>query len=87
MTEMTITTHATERFLERFAGNLSWTLAQKRLRKLLGRARFIRIQPGEGRLYGLGEMRFLVCQGALVTVYRPSYHTAGPVEDLWCAAV
>lgn len=87
MTEMTITTHATERFLERFARGLSWTLAQKRLRKLLGRAHFIRVQPGEGRLYGLGEMRFLVCQGALVTVYRPSYHAAGPVEDLWCEAV
>ena len=87
MTEMTITTHATERFLERFAGNLSWPVAQKRLRKLLGRARFLRVQPGEGRLYGLGEMRFLVCQGALVTVYRPSYHAAGPVEDLWCEAV
>ena len=87
MNEMTITTHATERYLERFAGNLSWTLAQVRLRKLLRRAHFIRVQPGEGRLYGLGEMRFLICQGVLVTVYRPSYHQAEPVEDLWCAAV
>jgi len=87
MTDLTITTHATERYLERFAGNLSWPQARQRLRRLLKRARFIRVEPGGARLYGLGEMRFLVCRGVLVTVYRPTYQVALPTEDLWCTAV
>ncbi|AZI45172.1 hypothetical protein EHF33_19870 (plasmid) [Deinococcus psychrotolerans] len=83
MRDLLITAHAITRFLERFAGNLSWNAAQVRLRKLLCRARFLRVQPGGGRLYGLGQMRFLVCSGMLLTVYRPTYRQAEAVDDLW----
>jgi len=84
MRDLLITAHAITRFLERFAGNLSWSAAQVRLRKLLRRARFLRVQPGGARLYTLGEMRFLVCDGLLLTVYRPTYRQAAAVEDLHC---
>ena len=86
MRDVLITAHAITRFLERFAGNLSWNAAQERLRKLLRRARFLRVQPGGARLYSLGEMRFLVCDGVLLTVYRPTYRQAAAVDDLWCTA-
>lgn len=86
MNEVMITGHAVERFQERFAGNLSWGGAQERLRRLLCRARFSGVRPGHARLYTLGDMRFLVQDGALITVYRQQYTPAPPTEDLWCAA-
>ena len=86
MRDVLITAHAITRFLERFAGNLSWKAAQERLRKLLRRARFLKVQPGGARLYSLGEMRFLVCQGVLLTVYRPTYRQVEAADDLWCSA-
>lgn len=84
MREITITSHAVRRYLERFAGNLSYQAANARLQKLLSRARFLHICAGKARLYALGDMRFVVDQGALLTVYRPTYHDAGIAEDFWC---
>lgn len=84
MREITITAHAIQRYLERFAGNLSPQAANVRLRKLLSKARFLHMCAGKARLYALGDMRFVVDQGALVTVFRPTYQDAGQAEDFWC---
>lgn len=86
MHDVMISAHAVERFQERFAGNLGWEGTQERLRRLLPRARFVAVRPGQARLYALGPMRFLVQDGVLITVYRLRYTPAPPVEDLWCAA-
>ena len=86
MRDITITLHAAERYLERFAGNLTLQAASARLRKLLSRARFLHMCAGKARLYALGDIRFVVDQGALVTVYRPTYQDAGQAEDFWCLA-
>ena len=84
MNDVTLSLHAIERFQERFAGNLSWNAAAARLSRLLGRARFLRICPGKARLYALGEMRFVVQDGALLTVFRPQLTVVPVREDLWC---
>lgn len=84
MQDITITAHAIQRYLERFAGNLSYQAANARLKKLLSRARFLHVCAGKARLYALGEMRFVVEQGVLVTVYRPTYRDAGVAEDFCC---
>ena len=86
MHDVHLTSHAISRFQERFAGNLGWAAAAGRLLRLLRRARFLRVCAGKARLYALGEMRFLVQGGALVTVFRPTYTQAAPVDDLWCRA-
>ena len=86
MHETVISAHAAERYRERFAGNLSWPATQQRLRRLLCRARFHGVRPGQARLYALGDMRFVVEDGVLVTVYRLHYRDVPPVEDLWCLA-
>lgn len=86
MPDIQLTGHAIERFQERFAGNLDWTAAAQRLDRLLRRSRFLRIGAGQARLYALGEMRFVVQRGVLLTVYRPTYPLAAPIDDLWCAA-
>jgi hypothetical protein len=86
MHEIVISVHAAERYRERFAGNLSWTAARQRLHRLLRRARFHGVRPGQARLYTLGEIRFVVEQGVLVTVYRQTYQDVPPSEDLWCLA-
>ncbi|NTY02437.1 hypothetical protein [Deinococcus sp. JMULE3] len=86
MTDIHLTGHAISRFQERFAGNLAWPAAARRLARLLRRARFLRVCAGKARLYALGEMRFLVHSGVLVTVFRPTYTPAEPVDDLWCVA-
>lgn len=87
MHDITITPHATFRYMERFAGNLSPAAANVRLRKLLSRARFLHVGAGKARLYVLGDMRFVVDGHALVTVYRRTYTPAEPVEDWYCRAV
>jgi hypothetical protein len=76
--------HAVTRFQERFAGNLSWSADRERLHRLLRRAHFMGVRPGTARMYALGEMRFIVQDGMLVTLYRPTYVTAPAGEDLWC---
>ncbi|UBV44094.1 hypothetical protein LAJ19_14885 (plasmid) [Deinococcus taeanensis] len=86
MTHVTLTGHAISRFQERFAGNLSWAAAARRLGRLLRRAKFMRMCAGKARLYTLGVMRFVVQDRVLVTVYRLQYDLAGPPEDLWCLA-
>lgn len=86
MQEIVVSVHATRRYRERFAGNLSWSAARQRLYRLLGRARFRGMRPGQARLYALGEMRFIVEQDVLVTVYRQTYQDMPPSEDLWCLA-
>lgn len=86
MHEMVISAHAAQRYRERFAGNLSWTAAHQRLLRLVARARFLEAQPGGSRIYRLGEMRFVVENGVLVTVYRLHYRDVLPTEDLWCLA-
>lgn len=87
MHDVTITPHATFRYMERFAGNLSPEAARQRLQKLLSRARFLHVCAGKARLYVLGEMRFVVDQQVLVTVYRRTYKLAEPEEDWYCLAV
>lgn len=86
MNDVQLTGHAIERFQERFAGNLGWAAAAQRLARLLRRARFLKVCAGKARLYALGEMRFVVQDGALVTVYRPTYPPATPIDDLWCVS-
>lgn len=86
MNDVQLTSHAITRFQERFAGNLGWAAAAQRLARLLRRARFLRVCAGKARLYALGEMRFVVQDGALVTVFRPTYMPAAPVDDLWCVS-
>lgn len=86
MNDVQLTSHAITRFQECFAGNLGWAAAAQRLMRLLRRARFLRVCAGKARLYALGEMRFVVQDGALVTVYRPTYPPATPIDDLWCVS-
>jgi hypothetical protein len=86
MNDVMMTAHAVERFQERFAGNLSWSGAQERLRRLLRRAHFVSVRPGHARLYALQDMRFLIQDGMLITVYRRRWTVALPSEDLWCTA-
>lgn len=86
MQDITITPHAIRRFVERFAGNLSREAARAKLKKLLRRARFRRVCPGQARMYALGDLRFIVSEGALITVYRQTYSDAGEAHDLWCLA-
>ncbi|UQN08800.1 hypothetical protein [Deinococcus sp. QL22] len=85
MNDVMMTAHAVERFQERFAGNLSWNGAQERLRRLLRRARFVSVRPGHARLYALQDMRFLIQDGLLITVYRLRWPPPPPSEDLWCS--
>ncbi|ACO47759.1 hypothetical protein DEDE109153_13700 [Deinococcus deserti] len=80
MNDVMLSVHAVERFQERFAGNLSWSAARDRLR----RARFMGVRPGRARMYSLGDMRFIVQDGMLITVYRQTYTTVPVSEDLWC---
>ena len=86
MNDVQLTSHAIERFQERFAGNLAWAAAAQRLARLLRRARFLKVCAGKARLYALGEMRFVVQGGALVTVYRPTYPLVTPTDDLKCVS-
>lgn len=74
MRDLALSSHAVERFIERFAGNLSWSAATERLRRLLLRARFAGMCAGMARRYTLRDMVFVVQQGILVTVYRRSHH-------------
>ena len=87
MNKVMLSAHAVERFQERFAGNLSWERACERLARLVRRSRFAGICAGQARKYSLGDMRFIVQDGMLVTVYRQTYQVVEPGEDLWCIAV
>ncbi|WP_051935610.1 hypothetical protein [Deinococcus sp. YIM 77859] len=51
MKTLFLTNHATKRYIERFAGNLSPREAKARLERLV---RFRRVIPGGARLYSLG---------------------------------
>ncbi|PTA68576.1 hypothetical protein [Deinococcus arcticus] len=82
MTHVSLTGHAIAGFQERFAGNLSWSAAAWRLARLMRRARFPRMCAGKARLYTLGDIRFVVQDGRLVTVYRGQNVSAPPTDDL-----
>lgn len=86
MNDVQLTSHAIARFQERFAGNLGWAAAAQRLARLLRRSRFMAVRPGRARMYALGEMRFIVQDGVLVTVYRPTYAVVPAGDDLMCVA-
>lgn len=81
MSKLIPTEHAVTRFMERFAGNLSFPSAARRLTQLAARARFRRVLPGGARLYTLGDLNLVVAEGAVVTVYRLHYRDA-PARDL-----
>lgn len=86
MNQVVITAHAIERFQERFAGNLSWERARDRLERPVRRSRFAGMCAGRARTYVLGEMRFVIQDGVLVTVCRKTYRVVEPGEDLWYLA-
>lgn len=62
--------HAVRRYIERFEGNITHTVAANRLRRIVRSARFRRILPGRARLYSRGPLNFVVQGGVIVTVYR-----------------
>lgn len=71
--------HATDRYIERFAGNLSYPKAQQRLRRIARRARFRRPLPGGARLYATGSINLVVQDGTIITAYRLTYADAPAV--------
>lgn len=83
MNDVMLSAHAVARYQERFAGNLGWSAAQTRLRRLLRRARFVGVRPGHARVYALGDMRFVVQDRMLVTVYRPLPAAVQNGEGWW----
>ncbi|PYE52034.1 hypothetical protein [Deinococcus yavapaiensis] len=82
-----VTHHAITRYVERFAGNLSFHAARTRLERLARRARFRHTLPGGARLYTLGEVRFVVAEGVVLTVYRLQYAPLEGTLDLWLEEV
>lgn len=68
--------HAIDRYIERFAGNLSFPAASARLSRIARRARFRRTLPGGARLYTTGSLNLVVQQGIITTVYRLTYTDA-----------
>lgn len=62
--------HATDRYIERFAGNLSSGAARRQLQRIARRARFRRPLPGGARLYATGSVNLVVQDRVIVTVYR-----------------
>ena len=86
MNNVMLSAHAVERFQER-AGNLSSERARDRLKRLVNRSRFVGMCAGQARTYSLGNMRFVIQDGVLVTVYRQTYRVVEAGEDLWCLAV
>ncbi|GGL92972.1 hypothetical protein GCM10010840_33820 [Deinococcus aerolatus] len=70
--------HAVRRYIERFEGNITDTVAATRLRRIVRKARFRRVLPGRARLYSSGPLNFVVQSGVIVTVYRLTWR-AEPV--------
>lgn len=62
--------HATTRYIERFAGNLSASAAHQQLRRIARSARFRRPLPGGARLYATGAINLVVQGDTIITVYR-----------------
>lgn len=62
--------HATRRYIERFAGNLSPSAAHQQLRRIARSARFRRPLPGGARLYATGPVNLVVQNGTIITVYH-----------------
>ncbi len=87
MTHGPLTAHAISQFQGCSADNLRWSAAAQHLARLLRRARFLRMCAGQARLYTLGNRRFGVRDGRLVTVCRLPYVSAPPTDDLWCQAL
>lgn len=84
MKRLFLTEHAIHRYIQRFAGNLSFELARARLERLVRRARFRRTAPGGAKLYTLGNLNFIVEDGCVVTVYRLQYRDAPALDlDFW----
>lgn len=71
--------HAVDRYIERFAGNLSFTAASAQLSRIGRQARFRRPLPGGARLYATGPLNLVVQQGVITTVYRLTYTDAPQV--------
>lgn len=65
------TRHAVERYITRFAGNLTPTAAGKRLERIGRGAQRKRHAPGGATVYRSGNVEMVVVKGQIVTVYRP----------------
>ena len=68
--------HAIDRYIERFAGNVSHTRARQCLAHIARNARFRRTLPGGARLYTTGPINLVVQDGMILTVYRLTYEDA-----------
>jgi hypothetical protein len=68
----TVTSHAVIRYTERFSTNITPVRARKRLENLVSHAKFMRVLPGKARLYAISDVRFVVKDGCVLTVYPPS---------------
>lgn len=66
------TPHATRRFIERFAGNLSETAAQQRLEKIAAQAHYVKEMPGHAKLYVTKHIAFIIKGHRILTVYPRS---------------
>ncbi|AZI45239.1 hypothetical protein EHF33_20230 (plasmid) [Deinococcus psychrotolerans] len=85
--------HASQRYIERFAGNLSHFAAAACLLRIARNARFRRALPGGARLYATGTINLVVHSGTIITVYRLTYEDIPtppsdwkPEPDLWAQA-
>lgn len=69
------TPHATERFIERFSGNVSLSTAQHRLEQIAAHAHFVREVPGHAKLYATKHIAFVIQDRQILTVYPRSART------------
>lgn len=64
-----ITEHAAERYVERFAGNVTKRVAAKRLKRIVASAHRKRTAPGGATVYATKGIEFVVDRGRVLTVY------------------
>ena len=69
------TPHATERFTERFSGNLSLPAAQRRLEKIATQAHYVKEVPGHAKLYATKHIALIIQGRQILTVYPRSART------------
>lgn len=63
------TVHSVERFIERFAGNISPQEAARRIQSIARTAHWKRPAPGGADIYGTHGYELVVADGRILTIY------------------
>jgi len=66
-----VSQHAKERYIERFAGNITEQHAETRILKMFKSAKYKRSAPGKARIYQTHGIEFVVHEKTILTLYLP----------------